>query len=327
MVRRGGLLRGCGRGRNSRFPLDALPGLPRRVAARGEAPGEASPRDRRGRVELAVHGSGRIPRRIAEGRASAPYFFSCRLLESSEFRRGSCPLRASIGADRRRSVIEDEGFSSHFPATASPPGRAPSGSESRTPERPPRFRPKSAALPPKRALQPRVHGARPKSAPFARALRSGRAAHNSEGGRDARTPLGARSAPTDEPLTLSSPLPLVWTSPLSPGGKGAGGKGRGKAAFRGLPVPHALRGVPARRAPCRAGAPACLRGSSKPRETGAGVRGAFPGLPRGGASASRGSECGGPLPREAPRALVVAVAVAVVVASGLWYCLSRVGIS
>lgn len=104
--------------------------------------------------------------------------------------------------------------------------------------------PRVQPSPPKRALQPRVHGARPKSASFARALRSGRAAHNSEGGRDARTPLGARSAPTAEPL----PLPLGLTSPLSPGGKGAR-QGR----FSGLAGSPRLARSPgaARPLPCR----------------------------------------------------------------------------
>ena len=275
MVRRGGLLRGCGRGRNSRFPLDALPGLPRRVAARGEAPGEASPRDRRGRVERTVHGSGRIPRRIAEGRASAPYFYSSRLLECAEFRRGSCPLRASIGADRRGALIEDADFPSHFAATASLP---------RTNDQREREPNAVRAAPVLRHSHPRkkelaARAPARQARPLEPVLDDPETPHNEARGCECPSMhLGARRAPTAETLTrhLFRSLSLSWISPPFPGGTGAGGKGRGAAAPLGAPFGSSPCAEYVRGRIIRARSPACLRGTSKPRETGAGVRALFP---------------------------------------------------
>ena len=72
--------------------------------------------------------------------------------------------------------------------------------------------------------------------------------------------LGARRAPTAETLTrpLLRSLSLPWISPPFPGGKGAGGNGRGAAAPLGAPSGSSPCAEYVRGRTIRARSPACL---------------------------------------------------------------------
>ena len=200
-------------------------------------------------MERTVHGSRRVPRRIAEGRASALTFFPA----------GSANVR-SFGADRarcgRRSARIGAALSSRtriFPYISRrrprTPDERPTGANPERRESRPGSAPECSAPPRESLSASRLWSKAEERAPLARALRNGRAAHNSGGGIAARMHLGARSAPTAETLTrhLFRSLPLPWISPPFPGGKGAGGEWarRGRSTGRAVRF-FALRGVRAR---------------------------------------------------------------------------------
>ncbi len=98
------------------------------------------------------------------------------------------------------------------------PDERPTGANPERRESRPGSAPECSAPPRESLSASRLWSKAEERAPLARALRNGRAAHNSGGGIAARMHLGARSAPTAETLTrhLFRSLPLPWISPPFP---------------------------------------------------------------------------------------------------------------